>query len=50
MAVGTHVWLIFLCESEKGGTAYKAYLHNPVHDIQKLADVSRETEFAAKMA
>ena len=50
VAVGTHVWLIFLCESEKGGAAYNAYLQNPVHDIKKLADASRETEFAAKMA
>ena len=38
MAVGTHGWLIFLCESEKGGTVYKARLHNLVQDIQKLAE------------
>ena len=31
-------WLVFLCESEKGGTVYKARLHNPVQDIQKLAE------------
>ena len=38
MALGTHGWLVFLCESEKGGTVYKARLHNPVQDIQKLAE------------
>ena len=37
MAVGTHGWLIFSCESEKGGIVYKAGLHNLVQDIQKLA-------------
>ena len=30
--------LVFLCESEKEGTVYKARLHNPVQDIQKLAE------------
>ena len=38
MAVGAHGWLVFLCESEKGETVYKARLHNPVEDIQKLAE------------
>ena len=38
MAVGTNSWLVFLCEREKGGTAYKACLHNPVQDIRKLAE------------
>ena len=38
MAVGTHGWFVFSCESEKGGTVYKARLHNPVQDIQKLAE------------
>ena len=37
MAVGTHGWLVFLCESEKGGTVYKARLHN-LQDIQKLVE------------
>ena len=35
VAVGTHGWLVFLCESEKGVTVYKARLNNPVQDIQK---------------
>ena len=38
MAVGTHGWLVFLCESAKGGPVYKARLHNLVQDIQKLAE------------
>ena len=38
VAVGTNSWLVFLCEREKGGTAYKACLHNPVQDIRKLAE------------
>ena len=38
VAVGTHGWLVFLCESEKGGTVYKARLNNPVQDIQKWAE------------
>ena len=50
VASGTPGWLVFLCESEKGGTVYKARLHNPVQDIQKLAECIRETAFAAKMA
>ena len=37
MAVGTHSWLICLCESEKRGTVYKARLNNPVQDIQKIS-------------
>ena len=38
VAVGTHGWFVFLCESEKGGTIYKACLPNPVQNIQKLIE------------
>ena len=38
LAVGIHGWLVLLCESEKGRTVYKAHLHSPVQDIQKLAE------------
>ena len=38
VAVCTHGSLLFLCENEVGSTIYKARLHNPVQDIQKISE------------
>ena len=48
VASGTPGWLVFLCESEKGGTVYKARLHNPVQDMQKLAECVKEERIRCK--
>ena len=48
MAVGTHGCLVFLCENEKGGTVYKVRLHNPVQDIQKLAECVKGDRICCK--
>ena len=37
-AFGFHGSLLFLGENEKGSSIYKASLHNPVQDIQKVTE------------
>ncbi|XP_066920118.1 uncharacterized protein [Clytia hemisphaerica] len=37
VTVGSHGYLLFLCSESSSSTIYKAKLHNPIQDIQKLA-------------